>query len=94
MAINIALPTRPPVAYPETPPEEYLPPPPFSAFLPSVGKDGRTAGTLVHRTLMKQKFRLTQPVIEYMSRQDLALAYELCSTLRLLEDGRPGRARR
>ena len=53
----------------ETPPEDYLPS--FVALLKQpVGKDGRTAGTIVHRTLMKQKFRLTQPVIEYISQQD------------------------
>ena len=43
---------------------------------------------------MKQKFRLTQPDTEHidinqqdgLDEEDLALAYQLCSTLRLLDD--------
>ena len=74
----------------ETPPEDYLPS--FVALLKKARRKRWPHGTIVHRTLMKQKFRLTQPVTEYISQQDgldqedLALAYQLCSTLRLLDD--------
>ena len=92
MANNVALSKLYKSGEPETPPEDYLPS--FVALLKkAVGKDGRTAATIVHRTLMKKKFRLTQPVAEYINQQDgpeqkedLALAYQLCCTLKLLDD--------
>ena len=92
MANNVALSKLYKSGEPETPPEDYLPS--FVALLKkAVGKGGRTAATIVHRTLMKKKFRLTQPVAEYINQQDgpeqkedLALAYQLCCTLKLLDD--------
>ena len=69
LANNVALSKLYKTGEPETPPEDYLPS--FVALLKkAVGKDGRTAATIVHRTLMKKKFRLTQPVAEYISQQD------------------------
>ena len=92
MANNVALSKLYKSGEPETPPEDYLPS--FVALLKkAVGKDGRTAATIVHRTLMTKEFRLTQPVAEYINQQDgpeqkedLALAYQLCCTLKLLDD--------
>ena len=92
MANNIALPKLHKLADPETPPEEYLPP--FAAFLQSVGKDGRTAGDIVHRTLMhaQKMFRVTRLAADYIANQPaqdqeaLKLAYQLCCTLMMLDE--------